>query len=259
MSTPEEIAAAEAAGAASGDGADRPEWLPENFKTPEDLAKSYGESVKEMSRLRSELDLERQQFVAALDQYETLNQQQRQTDPGFDPNTNQILQQYGTAAENGDYSAQLAIQLGLTQQIVQQTIDERLAKLSPEMDAQTQAQRDIAFQIAQDTVRQSYGDKWESLAEPVQAWLREHQSWLPAVNDPKAFETVIREAARTVENDKAAEQLRALEADRAAKLSAATSTGSGQGKFPTATDDKKQQWEEIKNADVVSYGELRRG
>jgi hypothetical protein len=240
------------------EGADRPEWLPENFKTPEDLAKSYSESRKEMDRLRSELDQERQQFVAALEQYEAVNQQQRQPDPG-DNGTNQLIQQYQQALDTGDAGAQLAITLALNKQLMDQALDERFKQLTPNLDASAQADRDIAFQLATDRVEREYGDRWDDLKEPVQAWLREHQSWLPAVNDPKAFETVIREAARTVENDKAAEQLRALEADRAAKLSAATSTGSGQGKFPTATDDKKQQWEEIKNADVVSYGELRRG
>lgn len=34
---------------------DRPQWLPENFKTPEDLAKSYTEAQSEMGRLRAKL------------------------------------------------------------------------------------------------------------------------------------------------------------------------------------------------------------
>jgi len=250
MSTPEEVAAELAA---EQDG--RPEWLPDQFKTPEDLAKSYDESRREMDRLRSSLDEERQQFAAALERIEAVQQQPAPAE-GLDPRTNQLLTQYQQAVESGDAAAQLAITLGLQQDMMNQALEERFKTLEPKLGEAAQADRTIAFELASERVAKAYGDDWGELKEPVQAWLREHQSWLPAVNDPNAFEVVIREAASTVVNEKAATRLKELEADRAAKLSAATATGSGQGRFPTATDDKKQQWQEIKDAPVISYADM---
>lgn len=240
------------------DGEGRPEWLQPNFSSAEDQAKAYSESRKEMDRLRSQLDEERGQFASALERIEAV-QTQPAPAAGLDPQTNQLLSQFQQAVDGGDAAAQLAITLGLQQQMMDQALDTRFKALEPKMGEQAQADRDIAFQIATDRVEKQYGERWADLKEPVQAWLREHQSWLPTQNSPEAFETVIREAARTIENNNAAEKLAAIESDRAAKISAATSAGSGQGRFPTVTDDKKQAWEEVKGSDVGSYSERMAG
>ena len=237
-------------GVDQGDG--RPGWLPQNFKSPEDLAKSYEESRKEMDRLRSQLDEERGQFAAALERIEAVQAQQTQPAEFQNP----ILAQWQAAVENGDAAAQLAIHLQLQQQMMDQTLEKRFSELSPKLEASQQADRDIAFEIAQDRVARQYGDKWGDLAPEVNAWLHEHSAWLPSVNSPDAFESVIREGVTAIEGRKAAERLAALEADRAAKLSSTTATASGGTRFPTATDEKKQAWDAIKGADVGSYSQI---
>jgi hypothetical protein len=176
---------------------------------------------------------------------------------GPDAQTNALLQDYERAVSSGDAAAQLAITLALQTQVMDQRLEERFKTLEPKLEGQSKADRDIAFEIAQDRVAKGYGDQWADLQPDVQKWLHEHSAWLPTTNSPEAFENVIREAAKTVVNEKAAEQLAALNADRAAKLTAQTATGSGQGRYPTQTDDKKQAWEEVKNADVGSYGQMR--
>lgn len=253
MSTPEEVAAELAAEQG------RPEWLPEQFKSPEDLAKSYDESRREMDRLRSTLDEERAQFTTTLEQMATLQQQpQYQPQPGLDPQTNQLLAQYQAAADSGDAATQLAITLALNQQQVQQEMEKRFSQLNPALAEQQQADRNIAFELASERVAKRYGDQWGEISGEVEGWLREHQSWLPVVNDPAAFEQVIQEGAKIVTNNKAAEQLAALEADRAAKLSAQTASGSGQGRYPIATDEKKAEWEAVKAAGGGSYSDIAR-
>lgn len=47
-------------GQPGGDGGERPAWLPEKFKTPEDLAKSYTELEKKLGKPREEVSIERE-------------------------------------------------------------------------------------------------------------------------------------------------------------------------------------------------------
>lgn len=239
------------------DGTDdgRPDWLPANFTDGAALAKSYDESRKEMDRLRSELETERTQFAAALDKLEEMQPPQPQ--PQGDAQTNALLADYERAVSSGDAAAQLAITLALQTQVMDQRLEERFKTLEPKLEGQSKADRDIAFEIAQDRVATGYGDQWAGLQPDVQKWLHEHSAWLPTTNSPEAFENVIREAAKTVVNEKAAEQLAELQADRAAKLTAQTATGSGSGRHSTIGDEKKQAWDEVKQADVGSYGQMR--
>lgn len=251
MSTPEEQVQQE--GVDNG----RPDWLPENFKTPEDLAKSYDESRREMDKLRSERDEERAQFAAALERIEAATTTQQQREPTGDPQANQLLSAYAQAVEAGDAAAMLSIQLALNQQATAQVIDERLGKLTPQLESQSKADRDIAFEIASERVAKQYGDQWPDVQPEVQKWLKEHQSWLPTTNSPEAFEQVIREGASIIVNAKAAEQLAAAQQDREAKLTAQTATGGASGKHPIVTDEKKAAWNEVVNADVGSYSQAR--
>lgn len=231
---------------------ERPAWLPPNFKDPEALAKSYEESRKEMDRLRSQLDEERQQFSAALEQVQAVTQQAAQ--PQVDP-ANQLLYQYQQAVESGDAATQLAIQAALMQQAASNAVEERFKTFAPQIEAQQNADRDIAFRFAEQRVAAQYGEQWADLSADVDKWLREHPAWMPTVNTPDAFETVIGEAARYVANERAAARLAEVESARAARLSAQTGTGST-GRYPTATDEKKQAWDEIKSAEVGSYSAI---
>ena len=239
---------------AAADG--RPEWLPDNFTRPEDLAKSYSESRKEMDRLRSQLDEERAQFAAALERIESMQQPAPQAQA--DPQQNQLLAAYQNAVEAGDAATMLSIQLALSQQATAQVLESKLGELKPQLEAGSQTDRDIAFRLAEGRVQQQYGERWNEIGTDVDKWLKEHPAFLPQVNSPDAWETVIGEAARYVVNEKAAEKLAELERDRAAKLSAQTSTGSASGRFSTLTDEKKQEWEAVKGADTTSYGQIAR-
>jgi hypothetical protein len=255
--TPEEIAAAEAAAAAA---AQRPEYLLDKFSTESEQARAYAEAEKEMNRLRSAADEERAQFAAALEQMAAVQQQQQQQppQPGFDPQANQLLSQLQYARENGDIASELAMTLGLQQQMLRDELKNFQTTLEPRLGEQAQADRTISFEIAQERVAKTYGDQWKEIAPDVNTWLREHPNWLPTANDPNQFEQVILEAAKYVANDKAAQQLAKMQADRDAKLASQTATGSGAA-HPLVTDEKKAAWEEIKNAGGTSYADIVRG
>ena len=74
---------------------ERPTWLPENFKTPEDLAKSYQELEKKLGENGNELGLYRKAF-------ENLQSAGVQ----FDQNGNPILPKTGSAAQVADQEPQ---------------------------------------------------------------------------------------------------------------------------------------------------------
>lgn len=247
-------------GGTAGEGKDdRPEWLPENFKAPEDLVKSYDESRREMDRLRSQMEDERAQWTAALEQI-TANQQ-TQPPPGQFVAANPIAQfadAIQQARESGDAATELGLQLALQKQMMDQAIQEQFKQVNPLLETQQQADRDIAFTIAQDRVARQYGDRWAEIAPDVNKWLHEHASWLPSQNSPEAFEQVIREGAASIEGAKAAQQLAELEAARNARLSAQTATGGSTTRHPTATPEKQQEWEAVKNAPVSSYSDIAR-
>lgn len=256
MSTPESEHQQIEAEAAQG----RPEWLPEKFQSGEALAQSYLEAEKEMARLREQQRIDQQQFTEALERLEANYQQQapqpiQQGDLSQDP-TVVALQR---ALAEGDAAAALAIQLGLTQQLIEQSNQSLIKELKPGLDSQQQAQRDLAFTAASDRVARALGDQWTEIQPAVQQWLRDHPTLLPNVNDPAEFEKVIVEGVQIVQAQKAHERLTALEADRAAKLAAQTGTGSGTGRFSTVTDEKKQAWDEVKSADAGGYSSAVRG
>lgn len=247
-------------GVDDGGTGERPDYLLEKFKTPEDQARAYVEAEREMARLRTQSEQDREQFASALERIEAAPpQQQFQPPAGLDPQTQADLVAYQNAVESGDAAAQLAITLSLNQRMLAPMLDERFKALEPTLTTQSQADRNIAFELAQERVGKTFGDDWKELQPEVQAWLNEHQSWLPVENDPSKFEQVIREGAQTIVNAKRAEQLAALEADRTAKLGAQTAAGSGSGRHSTLGDGKKEAWDEIAGADVASYGQMRSG
>lgn len=255
MSTPEEAAAEIAAEAAV-----RPDYLLDRFKTEGDQAQAYAESEKEMNRLRAQNDKERAEFASALEQMSAMQAQATPPQQGLDPQTNQLLSQFQYARDNGDVAAELAMTLALQQQMLTQTLDERFKTLAPQLDDQRQADRDIAFRIAEDRVQRGFGDEqWAEIQPAVDEWLRSHPAYLPQVNDPVAFETVIREAAQIVVNANATEKLAEIETDRQTKLAQQTATGTGQGRYPTQTDEKAKEWQAVVDAPVSSYSQIRSG
>lgn len=252
---PMEITVDGGAGGDGGSGEGRPEWLPDNFKSPEDLAKSYDETRREMDRLRSQLDQERNQFSEALTRIEAQTAVQPQPAGG----STDLLAAYQQAVAEGDAAAQLAITLQLNQQIVTDALDARFKDIGPKLDQGSKADQELAFRMAEERVEREFGDAWEGLAPGVDKLLKERPHWIPKEATVDGYLGVLREAASLVRAEKVLADQQSAERDRAAKLSAQTAGSSGVSRFPIVTDEKKQAWQEIKDAPTGSFSEISKG
>lgn len=246
--TPEQIAAEAAP-------PERPEWLPDQFKTGEDLAKSYDESRREMDRLRSELDNERKQFTEALQRLESQPPVQQQA---YNPTQDPLIAEYGQAIESGDYARAVMIQAAISQQATAAVLDQKLDALKPALTAQDEAQRDVAFRLAEERVAAKFGERWTGELQPqVYQMLRDRPHWVPQAATVDGYASVLEEAASIIESGRIVAEQRAAEADRQAKLAAQGITGQGARPQITA-DEAVAEWEKIKNAPVSSYQNLIR-
>src|SRR5262252_2452878 len=97
---------------------ERPDWLLDKFKSVDDQARSYGEAEQRLVALQAQLDQEREQFSSALQNMESMREQEtQQQHQRWDPNADPLIQNYQRAIDEGDAQAMLAIQLELNRQI----------------------------------------------------------------------------------------------------------------------------------------------
>ena len=97
---------------------ERPEWLPEKFKSEEDFAKSYSElenRLREQGEERNNLEA---QLTDLYGRVQTMEEGAQKA--SYDPSTDPTLLAYQQAMENGDYQSALAIQVGVMKQVAQQ-------------------------------------------------------------------------------------------------------------------------------------------
>lgn len=244
--------------AAGGEKPDeRPAWLPENFKTPEDLAKAYDESRKEMNRAQTERDQERQQFAAAL---EAMEQRRPVITPqnGDDPN----LAAFTQAIESGDAAAMFRIQTeaaaAKTTERMEKLLEEKFGNIQPVLDQQQQAQREASIRMAEDVVARNLPDgQYAELLPEISKAVQEHPHYLPAQASVEGYAAAILDVAKLVQHDKLQAQITALETERAEKLQAQTVQGAGR---PSAfsEDEQKAEFERIKNTKTGSFAEVMR-
>lgn len=240
-----------------GTEAERPEFLLEKFATTEDQAKGYAEAERRMTQLTSELQKKDEEirkrdetFAEAISRFE--NQPQQAYNPSLDP----LVQQYQQAVDNGDAAAQLAIQVAINQQSTTQIIDQKMDALKPALTAQEEAQREQAFQMAQDRMSNKYGDQWsEDLQNQVFERLRKNPAFLPQVASPDGYTMAMEEQVNVIEGAKARQQLKAYEDDRTAKLQAQGLTGAA-SRSSEPTDAEKAAWDEVKNTKTNSYEDM---
>lgn len=146
---------------------ERPEWLPENFESPEALAASYAEAQRALSA-RGEADKQREAELAELraraaqaDQYETYLQQQEDARRQGDPRE-RVLE----IIEDPDRHADLVIQMAQQQADLQRRLEE-LSQRGPDQDV-----IEIKAAEAERIIRANntdYDDHIDSIREIVQA------------------------------------------------------------------------------------------
>ena len=239
----------------SGDDDQRPEWLPEKFKSPEDLAKSYTElerKLTEEGENRSNLEA---QLGDLYEQFESSQQAAQQAQrPAYDPSTDPTLLAYEQAMENGDYRAALAIQAGLMQTIVQQQTPAQPQENPRDYEA-------WAFVAEQTAIQQVGGaDEWAQYKDQVLAEAKaENFDNLSAQQAGQRLARIWKMAkADDVLNNQQTVAQQQAEAERQRKLDAQSISGSG-GHPPAPTKDEQTVSSIIKAAKEGTYSALTSG
>lgn len=235
--------------AEGADNPQRPEWLPENFQSPEDLAKSYQEAQRKITELSTQNKGLEESIGNLSAQFEQFTAAQNQPDPQAAYGQWQELYEQdpiGTVAQIAAATAQQTLQQYQQQQQAQPGVD----------PAQ------YASFVADQTLTAKYGEEWapgsdlrQKVSEVIQTnpVFNNDAIWLDPAKATQALESA-REIVKAQEllsgNDVVQQQL----ADtRQMKLAAQTAVGaSGRPDAPAAD---KAEWDAIKAAAPKTYYE----
>lgn len=238
-----------------GNQQERPEWLPDNFKTPEDLVKSYGE-------LRAEFNQTKQSLHAQQDQLEQFIAQQEEKDRGQDGDFLQQSQDQIYAAYEQNPVETMA---WLAKNAAEAAIAQQAKNNQPDRALQ-QTQAELAGEYAERQVTVRYSD-WPEYREQVAAEITANPDLYPEeiFQTPSGIEKALVRAYQTVRfgaAEKTAETTGAtleqqLASQRLAKQQAQTLSGAA-GR-PTPTDSWEDRWEEIQNAPNTRYRDIAGG
>jgi hypothetical protein len=248
---------------------ERPEWLPEQFQSPEALAESYAQLRPEMDRMRSQFDQERQQFQLLLEQQQEqfqalVAEQQRQPPPPPDNNlgmANPLVEAFGRGYEEGDPARMIQAAAQYTQQplieAVGRLMDEKLQALNPALQQQQAFQREANLRMAEANYAARIGpEEYRELMPSISNILSQNTNWLPENGTVEGYEIAIDNAAKLAQHDSLVNRMKALEAERAEKLAAQTLSGAGRGSV-YSEDEAEAMRNRIRNADNSSYAQLR--
>jgi hypothetical protein len=244
---------------------ERPEWLPENFQNPEALAASYDETRREMNRMQTQMEQERQQFNDILQQQqqqlESLVAQTQRPPAQEMALANPLVEAFGRGYEEGDPARMIQAAAQYTQQplieAVSKLMDEKLTALNPALQQQQAFQREANLRMAEANYAQKIGhEEYQQLMPSISNILSANTNWLPENGTVEGYEVAIDNAAKLAQHDSLVNRLAAAEAERNEKLAAQTLSGAGRGSVYTQ-DEQEAMRERIRNADTTSYAQLR--
>lgn len=156
---------------AQDDTPDRPDWLPEQFDSPEAFAKSYGDLRVELQQRGESQKLLEQKIdsLETLIETVTTQQQQPQQQTALPSNYNEQLM-------NAYEQDPIGTMLFLSQQVAQNTVNETLRSQQPQNAQQAHLQGEMVGAMAQ----QALGAKYDDWAEygPRVAAAMEADPWL---------------------------------------------------------------------------------
>lgn len=230
------------------DNPERPEWLPENFKSPEALVDSYKELQGASTRTSQQLAEERQAREALEEAVQTLSAQfeaQNQPDP------NAVYSQWQDLHDNDP----VTFTFQAAQRVAEQTAREILK--SQQAEGQSTLDPDTLAFFASQMAAQKYED-WDEVLPQVKELMANDPIF---ANDnlyrdvPTAANTIDRAyrmaKADSLLSDNAVVQQQVADT-RAMKLAAQSAAGAS-GRSP-APDDFEQRWQEIQNAQSGKLG-----
>jgi hypothetical protein len=226
---------------------ERPEWLPDKFKSPEDMARSYAEAERKISETTSQLSQYQEGYSDLHNQLEELKAQQNAPDPQVAQDW--LEEQYATQP------------LQTMAQLAQQAADNAVAKQMAQYQQQTQPVQEAQFQLAAayaDEQMKSLAPDWEEYRGKVTELRSQFPHLIPKEHLASPLEltqdlTQVYQLARSTDLAQRAEsaEQRATELEQM-KINAQTMTGS-LGR-PMAPDQQKAEWDAIKSAVPNVYG-----
>jgi hypothetical protein len=240
-------------GGGGGEGADvRPEWLPENFQSPEALAESYKELERKLGQQGSQLS-EREREMEALrerarlaDEYEAYYQQQ-QRQPAQNP-----YEAIGEILEDPDRHAQLMVYIAEQNAELARQVEE-LRGRGPDP-----AQNEILARYAEQIVREQHPD-YDQYRDAIPQIVQEIPGILALTQSPTPSHVAQGLGAaldiakgRALANTQGQATADMAEAARLSLEQAQTLTG-GSSRPATQTADE-EYWSRVRAADSGGYG-----
>ncbi len=190
--------------------AEREDWLPDNFESPEELAKSWLESQQALTRAHQRASAaeasaeELARRMSALE--EQVQRQPQQPQAAYDPATDMLLAAEAAALEDQDFLRAGQIRDARNLQLSQAAFQMwQQQQQQPDTGQQETLNQLFAVQT-EGLVAQRYGEEWGRLREPVTELLRQHPHLVPETRDPHQAAQAIGLVADMVRAQQLAEQ-----------------------------------------------------
>ncbi len=224
----------------------RPEWLPEKFKTPEDMARSYAEAERKISETTAQLGQYQEAYTDASSRLEQLEAAQGLPDPAVAQNW--LEEQWETNP--------LQTVAQLATQAAQNAVQEQFKQYQQQAQPAQQGQLQTAAALADYEMQQLYPD-WQEYRGKVTEIIQQFPHLVPEAHlsnplDLRQDLTQVYQLARSQDLEQKAQtaEQRATELEQM-KINAQTTPGS-MGR-PMAPDAQKAEWEIIMNATPGGY------
>ena len=225
---------------------DRPEWLPENFKSPEDLAKSYQESQRKITELSTQNKGLEESIGNLSAQFEQFTAQQGQPDPQA------VYGQWSDMYEQDPIGTMAQIAQATAAQTVQQYAQQN----QQPMQATQQTQSALVAAYADQALAAQYQD-WDEEKGKVAEFIQDNPDMFHEglFADPAKATKALVTAYKMVKADDVLSGTTVTQqqmADtRQMKLAAQSAVGAS-GR-PDATPADVAEWEAIKAAAPKTY------
>lgn len=226
---------------------ERPEWLPEKFKSPEDLARSYAEAENKIREQGAQLNAMNENFATLSEQLEELQA------------TQQSYQQ--PQPQQSDWNAMyeenpVGTMALLAQQMADAKIREFQQQFSQQLQPTNDAQSEIVLSYADAQARALHPD-WDEIKDEVADFIKSDPT-LPDDNDPRwnspqFIAAVYDRSARLVKASKPVDPTQ--QSARDMKLAAQGLTAGGSGR-PDPANDAAEAWDRIRGAGGGDYASL---
>ena len=217
----------------------RPDWLPDNFKSPEDLAKSYQSQQSKLTQQGQEISSLKQQVESLVSQHE-------QTRAAEYSST--IEDQLIEAIDSGDPRQQLSTLAWLAQEAAKNAVQQ----FQP---APAQPDAEVLATVVNQKMRDDFPD-WDEIRQDVGSVVQEMPGLIPS---NASSVTQIAEGLKTAYQIAKArkvlstgDSIRSVEAEAAAIAKNAAQTITGASQRPATSTPAQELWESIKQAQTPS-------